>query len=259
MVAEHDDTFVGPTESGQQEDLLNPNLSLSEIRAEIQQLASRLGRNTKHRLDQLALLAAGRDQLIEGIGNRRWFDTRLYEEVSRSLRGDSLSLLVLDLDNFKPINDTLGHHGGDEVLIDVGNTLKGVTRGTDTVSRLGGDEFGVILPSTGYLHALVIGMRILESLSGITPSGIEPQLSASVGIVQYRFGITPTEFSRQADETMYAVKRASRSGLGLYTRGLEGVSLESIKSDLSTDPRIRADAREKLSADITSRCLLYSP
>lgn len=258
MTTENSDDLLDPAESGDQ---IDSNLTLDEIRLEIKRLSSGLSRRRQGQLDRLALLAAGRDQLIEGVGNRRWFDTRLYEEVSRSLRGEPLSLLVLDLDNFKPINDTLGHPIGDKVLIDVGSTLKTATRRTDTVARLGGDEFGVILPGIGYLHALVIGMRILAALPELTPQGIVSQLSASIGIVQYQAnaGISPTDLSGQADETMYAVKKASKSGLGLYARGLGEISLESIQSDLNTDARIRPDARERLSREITSRTLIYRP
>ncbi len=247
-----------PAESGL-ENSINPNMGLSDIRAEIQRLGARLGRKARGQLDQLALLAAGRDQLIEGIGNRRWFDARLFEEVSRSLRGEPLSLLVLDLDQFKPINDTFGHRRGDEILVDVGGALKGATRTTDTVARLGGDEFAIILPGVGYLRALVIGNRILESLSELTPANMLTRLSASIGIVQYHFGITPTEFARQADETMYAVKRNSRAGLGLYTRDLEGVTMESIQSDLRNDLSIKGNTSGDLSDAIASRTLLYTP
>src|SRR6185503_17599282 len=87
---------------------------------------------------------------LTGLPNRRWFDGRLQAAIERArVRGDSLALLVIDLDHFKELNDTLGHHAGDRVLAQLGARIRTALRGDDHVARLGGDEFAVLLPGAG--------------------------------------------------------------------------------------------------------------
>ena len=105
-------------------------------------------------LRELRLFAETRRQAttdeLTGLANRRWFDRRLREAIAEARRtGGSLALMVIDLDHFKELNDTLGHHAGDRVLAQLGPRIRAELRGADDVARLGGDEFAVLLDGAG--------------------------------------------------------------------------------------------------------------
>ncbi len=147
-----------------------------------------------HALSQLAHI----DELT-GIFNRRGLSVQLGKAVARAVRdGAPLSLLLIDLDGFKRINDEHGHAAGDQILRDVAIQLGAAVREDDVVARLGGDEFVVLLPNTHALLAQQVSDRIHRSLT----------IAASIGIAspdEERFD--PDRLLRQADELMYAAKR----------------------------------------------------
>ncbi|MDR2123839.1 MAG: GGDEF domain-containing protein [Desulfovibrio sp.] len=111
-------------------------------------------------------LAFQRDHdALTGIGNRGYFDRRLDEEVSRALRSHTeLSLILIDLDNFKQINDRWGHACGDRVLREVARLLQNSMRHYDITARIGGEEFAVILPATTVWTGVMLGNRLLSAL-----------------------------------------------------------------------------------------------
>src|SRR4026207_1622964 len=102
---------------------------------------------------------------LTGLFNRRAFEKKIQEEFDRSLRYHSaFSLLILDVDNFKTINDTYGHHGGDAVLVKISETLRDKTRKSDFPSRYGGEEFVLILPETDLDNAIQVAGKIHEAI-----------------------------------------------------------------------------------------------
>lgn len=231
--------FFDPSPNRNNEELLDPSLSLEEIRLAQQRLLQSVARGeipleqALARSDKLTLLAAGRDQMIEGIGNRRWFDTRLLEEMTRALRDNQpLTVISLDLDKFKPVNDLLGHAVGDEVLKGVGSVLKRSVRKIDPVARLGGDEFGVILPQADSIHALVVAYRILRSIPGLTPSGYESSLSASIGVAEWDYLDDQRSLMRSADMGLYAIKGSTGSGIGLATARSSQITIDEVRERL---------------------------
>jgi len=126
----------------------------------------------------------------------------------------AVSLLVLDLDGFKAVNDSFGHHVGDLVLQEVARRLSASLRGADTVGRLGGDEFAIVLPESDADEAGQVATRILARL--VLPMLVETrtlQVGGSIGIATSPgHGIEPDTLMRHADAAMYAAKRAGLHG-----------------------------------------------
>lgn len=146
---------------------------------------------------------------LTGLYNRRFAEQRLAAEVSRSERkGHPLTVLTLDLNNFKGINDTFGHAAGDLVLQEFAALLNKVIRGSDMAVRLGGDEFLVLLPEcTMEQLELVIGrLGVLE----VDWQGQKIPVTFSAGWRQYQPGERPDEMLARADEILYTRKRASK-------------------------------------------------
>ena len=148
------------------------------------------------------------------IFNSRYLDERLEHELRRARRrGRPLSVLYLDLDRFKEINDTLGHHAGDDVLEQFGRLLRQCVRDCDVVGRLGGDEFLIILPDTATANARKLAIRV----KGVTAShsfmyaGRSLPVSLSIGVASFPADATDKDqLLILADEAMYAAKKASR-------------------------------------------------
>jgi diguanylate cyclase (GGDEF)-like protein len=148
---------------------------------------------------------------LTGLYNRRFAEHRLAAEVARSERkGHPLTLLTLDLNNFKQINDTYGHPAGDQVLQEFAAHLNKVIRGADLAVRLGGDEFLVLLPECT-LEQLQLVLGRLGSLE-VDWQGQKIPVTFSAGWKQYELGDKPGEMLARADQDLYARKRASKSG-----------------------------------------------
>jgi diguanylate cyclase (GGDEF)-like protein len=162
-----------------------------------------------------ALLAEqARTDALTGVANVRVRDERLEYEIARHRRaGRELALLVLDLDRFKEVNDTLGHPAGDRLLRDVAAVLSATVRSGDTIARPGGDEFCVIAPETGRGEAQRLAERIEIALSTLDAAG--RPLSASIGLALFPHdGSTPEQVIDQADLDQRMVKRAGTADLG---------------------------------------------
>jgi diguanylate cyclase (GGDEF)-like protein len=167
----------------------------------------------------LALLQAraeaGTDP-VAGCMNRRAMRQRLHEEIGRAARTDSpLTCLLLDLDNFKSVNDIHGHQAGDAVLREVAQALQGEFRAFDRVARYGGDEFVVILPNTDMQNAAAAAQRALESLSKLRSFGNTMGVGASIGVAQWHAPMSTEELLRACD---LALLRSKRDGKGRVTR-----------------------------------------
>ncbi|MEB0290530.1 EAL domain-containing protein [Cryobacterium sp. 10C2] len=151
---------------------------------------------------------------LTGLPNRR----ALYSEVPLSLTsGANRALLLLDLDRFKEVNDSLGHDVGDELLVQVGTRLTSHVRGTDLVARLGGDEFAILLADAGEAEAVIVAGTLREALARpYLLEGITLQTTVSIGIALYPSqALDLTGLLRKADMAMYKAK-ASRSGHRVY-------------------------------------------
>jgi diguanylate cyclase (GGDEF)-like protein len=149
---------------------------------------------------------------LTGLPNRRMFYDRLEHSAERRRRGGSedLALVFVDLDGFKPVNDTLGHDAGDELLRQVSHRFKACLRTGDTLARVGGDEFAVLLDElAGADDAVAVADRIVASLHA--PFAIRGQnvwIGASVGVAPIEAGADPHQAMRAADTAMYRAKQA---------------------------------------------------
>jgi diguanylate cyclase (GGDEF)-like protein len=146
--------------------------------------------------------------------------TLLYRRAERALRGDTPgAILLIDLDRFKEVNDTLGHDHGDELLIEVASRLEGALRRGDTLARLGGDEFAVLLDGLPYRGAVAdLAGRLQDALRRpIALRGVAIELEASIGVALYpEHGTTVGELLQRADVAMYDAKRG-RTGIATYS------------------------------------------
>jgi diguanylate cyclase (GGDEF)-like protein len=151
---------------------------------------------------------------VTGAVNARYFSELAQLEIDRSRRtGKPFSLAYLDLDNFKDVNDRLGHGVGDKVLREMASRVKQAIRGMDTFARLGGDEFALLLPETGAVGARAAVTRIHKILSRKTPE-TDWQVTFSIGMVTYnQVPESVEEMIRLADNAMYAVKASGKNGI----------------------------------------------
>ena len=192
------------------------NSMATEIRGNTERLELEVAQRT-------AELAEANRQITElsltdpltGCRNRRFLEDQLPREIERAARyGRQLSLVMCDLDLFKPVNDTHGHAAGDAVLQAVGLYLRTFRRATDWVCRFGGEEFVIVLPETGLDEAMVIAERTRLGLAALTVDvdGSPITVTASLGVATYRAGAGDSVQSllQRSDEAMYRAKTAGR-------------------------------------------------
>lgn len=187
-----------------------------QIRGQFANLAQK-----QEELDRLA----GHDTLT-GLPNRRLFFDRLHQALARAKRNHThLALLYIDLDNFKDINDTLGHAAGDAVLCAVGQRLSQLVREADTVARLGGDEFIVLLDGAEDERATELVMqRVREALAKpVLYQRTELQCDGSVGMSRYPDDATEVgDLIAAADHAMYTAKAAGRQRIRISAQAADG-------------------------------------
>jgi diguanylate cyclase (GGDEF)-like protein len=204
---------------------------------EIGQLARRFDQMREgiaRREEQITHLAY-RD-VLTGLPNRTLFNDRLRVALEAARRGRaSLAVMILDLDRFKNVNDTLGHHVGDQLLQQVGQRLEELLRKSDSIARLGGDEFALLLPDTDIAEAHAVAHKIDLALAEPIVLGQQAiDIRASVGAAVYpEHGDNLEELLRHADAAMYTAKRAN-TGFASYDATMQGQREEhlSLLSDL---------------------------
>ena len=185
---------------------------------------------------------------LTGLYNNRFFHVQLETEMARTRRtGLPCCLLMVDLDNFKRINDTRGHLEGDRFLIQVARTFSQCVRAIDIVCRYGGDEFVAILPSTRIFVAIRIANRLKKAVSEI-PGAIGYNVSASVGIAEFAVSSPwdANDFIQAADSAMYDAKSRGRNQVSTRGRyvsintGPESVNPEERKAIFSVYENVQS-------------------
>jgi diguanylate cyclase (GGDEF)-like protein len=181
-----------------------------EMIRELEELAKRAGpaiENARRFLEARRL--ADLDALT-GLHNRRYFHETLAREVSRAHRyGRQLALIIFDLDDFKAINDRIGHLSGDAVLAETAERVRDVVRSADIACRVGGDEFAVILPESSAGDADQLYHRLRGAVSS-RPVGQAGRLFVSAGVAELESNDDPTAFFERADEALYRAKELGK-------------------------------------------------
>ena len=152
---------------------------------------------------------------LTGLRNRRFFHDTLAREVARAQRyGRGLALLMIDLDDFKAVNDRVGHLAGDGVLAEAAERVREVVRSADIACRIGGDEFAVIAPEAGLDEARELVVRIQRAVA-TQPLGKAGRVEVSAGVAELQPEDDAISLFERADEALYASKRAGKDGLSV--------------------------------------------
>jgi diguanylate cyclase (GGDEF)-like protein len=162
----------------------------------------------------LALNEASNRDVLTGLGNRRLLMDRLKEESERATRrGQGYTLAMLDVDQFKQVNDTHGHETGDRVLVAIANTLQAGLREYDLGGRWGGEEFLVLLPETSAADAMVVLERVRQNIAdlAVRTDSDAIQVTASIGLSQHIPGETFSLTINRADAALMEAKREGRN------------------------------------------------
>ncbi|MEN3314302.1 MAG: hypothetical protein V7605_536 [Acidimicrobiaceae bacterium] len=179
------------------------------------------------------------------LANRTLFGDHVEHALARNRRTGARphAVLIVDLDGFKTINDSLGHAAGDEVLVELAERLRTRIRPGDTAARLGGDEFGVLLEGSSEPDAEMVAQRILDAVSGpVTAHDREVVITASVGIAISEPGQDAEALMRNADVAMYAAKTAGKNRCQIFRREMQEAVARRL--DLEADLRVAIDRHE---------------
>ncbi len=182
--------------------------------------------DAKAHIDQLAYY-----DTLTGLPNRLLLGDKIDQSIAAAAASHKeVALLFLDIDNFKDVNDTLGHSAGDTLLIEIGRRLQGQLRAGDIVSRLGGDEFVVMLFDCGVEHAASVAGRILEALAApILVDAMALPVSASIGISLYPGdGPNKEALLKHADTAMYEAKAAGRGTHRFFSQDMNLIAQERL-------------------------------
>lgn len=174
---------------------------------------------TAHRLD---LHRMAQTDVLTGLLNRRAFEEILRRELLRCQHnGGILGLMLIDLDYFKQVNDTLGHFAGDDVLRRIATVLRDGTRPSDVLARYGGEEFVVLLRNAGEQESQMAAERIRLRISGLGDLPGRVQLTASIGVAISQPGEMAPDFMLRSDEALYHSKREGRNKVSVYYESLD--------------------------------------
>jgi len=183
---------------------------------------------------------------LTGLPNRRMLRDRLEQAITRSKRErESVALMLIDLDHFKEVNDTLGHDGGDQLLVEAGRRIRACVRESDTVARMGGDEFTVVLPGLGTPDRVdAIANAIIARLDEVFLLGSERAfVSASIGITLFPGdGEQIEELLKNADQALYVAKENGRHGFRYFTPELQEQA--QVRARLALTVRHPVDPRQ---------------
>jgi diguanylate cyclase (GGDEF)-like protein len=172
---------------------------------------------------------------LTGLPNRVLLDDRLEQAIVHAQRdGQQFAVVMLDLDRFKIVNDSLGHRAGDELLSEMARRLQGAVRSVDTVARIGGDEFVLVLSPLGsYADAQAVAQKAVDAIRAtVHVTGVDLHVSTSVGIAMYpEGGTTADSLLAHADAAMYCAKNRGRNLIQRFEPGMDSATRERVKRE----------------------------
>jgi diguanylate cyclase (GGDEF)-like protein len=156
---------------------------------------------------------------LTGLVNHRAFYDMLERELWRLRRyGGMISMIMVDIDNLKSVNDTFGHRAGDKVVQEVGRRIEQCIRQIDVAARYGGDEFAVILPNTSIDRAIIVSERMVDAVSKLPAAWNKEQISTSisVGVGQYDASSNPEDITSRSDQALYQAKQSGKNTVCVF-------------------------------------------
>lgn len=202
-------------------DCLSPRIPERELRARILRFLSGKKRIERLRTTNEHLARMAITDPLTGVGNRRHFDESLSAELKRNNRSRTpLALLMIDIDHFKRVNDSVGHQAGDRILKIVAENLRVNIRSYDTLCRFGGEEFAIIMPDTSAGQASTVAERIRREIAAINARGTygDFPLTVSVGLrpVRETEPIEAAQLIAEADQALYRAKNGGRNRIEIF-------------------------------------------
>ncbi len=193
----------------QERDLINQNEKLRQMNADLESLVAARTQELVEKNQQLEILSV--TDKLTGLFNRRKLDELMEEELARSRRyAVPLAIIMVDIDHFKRVNDTYGHGAGDIVLTGVADVLRGSTRDSDAVGRLGGEEFVVLCRHSTRDGGMVAAENLRATIEANAFTGVDP-ITASFGVAAFRDGDTAASLLGRADAALYRAKNDGRN------------------------------------------------
>jgi diguanylate cyclase (GGDEF)-like protein len=195
---------------------------------------------TERRRAEAEIVHLARHDVLTGLANRAEFNARLEEASRRLIRnGGSVTVMMIDLDRFKAVNDTLGHLAGDQLLSEVARRLQASVRDIDVLARLGGDEFAIIQEGGADQRegAVALALRIISAISvPFDLNGHQVEVGTSIGIAMApEDGVEPDELLKRADLALYSVKSSGRNDFCLFRNEM----LEIVNTQQSAERELR--------------------
>ena len=229
-------------DAGAQDFMLKDDVSDRRLTRAIRQAKQRFAMEEKLHQAQIDLKQIAEHDRLTGLANRYCFEVALQMELARAKRGNGhIAVVLLDLDDFKSVNDTLGHDAGDALLNGVAERLSTAVRDSDLLARLGGDEFVVLVNDINRDdQAALLGQRLLQSLHDpIAVAGTQMVVSTSIGIAIFgdKYG-SSIDLMKSADLALYQAKREGRNRIHFYS--------DTLNQEVQRRTRIEYDLRSAI-------------
>lgn len=191
----------------------NLNAQALQFNEQLIDMQRQLARNERHlRASEAQLIQLSLTDALTGLANRRHLEQFMQAAVKREERfGETFSLIMLDIDHFKRINDVYGHDVGDAVLCHTAKLMCDAVREIDLAARVGGEEFVLVLAAMDLQAAVNCAERLRSQLVAMRPPSLQEDMSASFGVVQYYLAADLAGLLKQADKALYIAKNSGRN------------------------------------------------